>query len=175
MLPVYPVPQLRVLVADVWQFVGLPRESWFTVPPTHAGSKSTQCATPEPISDHFRPAGQFAAIGALAHAPGVSRQRASAVMTPLVPVDTVMQLLVSNSSDSTTLPSGHVFVDVLYFDPTIPGPHSVTVDWIGMLYGVQIAGAVCARVVPLTQNASKAMNFATIFKDISPFFKVRIR
>lgn len=126
---------------------------------------------PDPISDHFRPAGQFAAIGAFAHAPGVSRQRASAVMTPVLLVGAVLQLLVSSSRDSTISPLGQVFVDVLYFDPTRPGPHSVTVDWIGMLYGVQLAGAVCAKVVPLTQNASTARSFATIFKDIPLFSK----
>ena len=53
---------------------------------------------------------------------------------------------------------------VLNFDPVMPGPHSVNDDWIGMLKGVHLAGAVCAKVVPVAQKASTANIFASFLK-----------
>jgi hypothetical protein len=147
--------------------LGLPRRSCVSeVPHGQTGSSLTQCAMPDPIRVHFWPARHAAGVGVLAHAPGISRHRASSVIVPSLAVGAVWQPLVSYSLDSATSPLGQVFVIVLYLDPIMPGPHSASVDWIAILYGVQLTGAVCANVVPLTQNASRANIFPMIFKDI---------
>lgn len=152
--------------------LGLPAVSCCKdVPHGQTGSSSTQWATPVPLSDHVRPAGQFAATGELAQPPGVNRQRASGVITPLPPVVMALQALVSKSLDSLTAPPGHVFVVVLNLEPVSPAPQSVTVDWIGMLYGVQLADAVCAKIPPLTQSASSAKIFPIIFNEV-PLLKI---
>lgn len=117
-----------------WMQAGLPCTSWVSdVPQGQIGSSSTQCAIPVPCSDHLRPAAHAETTGVEAHAPGVKRQRDSGDKIPLPKVGEALHPLMSKSADSLVSPPGQVFVNVLYFEPCIPGPHEVTVFCMGML------------------------------------------
>jgi hypothetical protein len=76
---------------------------------------------------------------------------------------------------TVTVPSGQVFVVVVYLTPTYPVPHGTTESLFTIVYGVQAVPVEPVVVVVVCANAPAAMatvaSIRSSFFMLSPFIK----